>query len=184
MITNDEGGAFDVVAEVQQHKPKRKSLIDKAKAKMQEYANDDDGETEEKKKSRSAPGYIRPQQREELASLVSGLLILLIASSNVPDEVAPDTDEINGVSNHLVKILARHVDLSKAMTGDVLDIIGIIAIMSGWYTRVAPALSQMRKERDAKKKAATQPPTPTRHEAVSNFLDNAAVSGGDVPIEQ
>lgn len=179
----------DIVAvetEVQTHKKKSPSLIDRAKKKMKDLASDDEDDNEPQKKSRSAPGYIRPQQREELATMASSLIVLLIAASNVPDEIAPDTDEINGVSEHLIKILARHVDLSKRLTGDVLDIIGIIAIASGWYARVAPALSEMRKSQKkavvATNRTIQAQAEEKQNTAVENFLDIAALSGGDEPI--
>lgn len=152
---------------------------------MQELAEDDDEPKE--KKSKSAPGYIRPQQREELSTLVSSVFVMIIAASNVPDEIAPDNDEINGISEHLIKILARHVDLSKRLTGDVLDIIGIIAISSGWYARVAPIIAEMRKEKELKKMGAkntaavpaTLQQSDEPSQAVNDFLGVAALSGGD-----
>ncbi len=177
-----------VETEVQQHKKKSSSLVARAKNKMKEMMNDEDEQPQEKK-SKSAPGYIRPQQREELATLVSSVFVMAIAASNVPDEIAPDSDEINGISEHLIKILARHVDLSKRLTGDVLDIIGIIAITSGWYARVAPALSDMRAEgkrkKDAMKPGAIPQPQPATEpiEAVGNFLQVAALSGGNEPLQ-
>lgn len=190
LSTNPENEvvSVEVETEVQSHKNKSPSLIDRVKKKMRELPNDDDEPQE--KKSKSAPGYLRPQQREELSTLVASVFVMAIAASNVPDDIAPDSDEINGISEHLIKILARHVDLSKRLTGDVLDIIGIIAIASGWYARVSPILSEMRKEkeRDNKRKKGIFPgdpltPTENPDEAVKNFLNVAALSSGEEAIK-
>lgn len=163
--------------------PKEKSFLERAKEKLTDgISGETPDEGEPKRKSKGAPGYLRPEQRDELATLVSSGLVLILAAANVPDDLAPSDDERDGVSEHLVKILARHVDLSKKLSGDVLDIIGIIAITSSYYRRIAPVLAERRALKTVKGQAGIPPAKmnggvkvndPIPDAAVNTFLDAA-----------
>ena len=55
-------------------------------------------------------------------------------------EIKPNESELGVFSNHLTGILIRHLPISKGLSADALDIIGIFAVVSGYYARVSPEL--------------------------------------------
>lgn len=82
--------------------------------------------------------------KEEFATLVSSLLVIASTAWNVPETIKPSKDEITGISTHLTGIILRHVDISNAMTADVIDVIGILAISGAYFSRVGPELKSLR----------------------------------------
>jgi hypothetical protein len=83
--------------------------------------------------------YIRPAQRDEIGTVVASLLTLMISAWAVPSDLKPNDEEINALASPCTGIILRHVNLSGRLTGDVLDAIGILAVVSGYYARTASA---------------------------------------------
>jgi hypothetical protein len=105
-------------------------------------SENDDSVGDEQPKERKSKGKISKNNFDDLVGLVASILLLIVAASGMREEVKPNETEINGVSEHIVKIASRHVNIQNKLTGDMLDLFGLIAIFSGWYVRVAPALQQ------------------------------------------
>lgn len=129
------------------------SLIDRAKNKLVEMGQDsiDGGSvvTEDKPKSNWRKYSNKAKQdrsKAEFATLVSTVIILLVALWPAPDTVKPNELEVNALSEHLSNIVLRHFDLSGAITADVLDVIGIIAVTGTWLSRVGPELRALNKK--------------------------------------
>lgn len=114
--------------------------------------NADAGLTESAIKSRAwrakKKGAGSPSEREEVANLILTIFVVGVAALNVPEEVKPVNDELSVVSEKLTNILARHGLLLGKLSGDALDVVGIIAVGANWYARVAPELRRMRGNRD------------------------------------
>jgi hypothetical protein len=93
-------------------------------------------------KSKRGP-YVKQADREkvsEFATLISTGLTLIIAAINLPPDIAPNSEEVNAFSVPLTKLLLRHLPISGKLSDDMLDIIGMIGIISGYYMRIAPIL--------------------------------------------
>ncbi len=89
--------------------------------------------------------YKASKNKNEVTTAISSLLVLFLASWKVPDELKPNEAETEAVSNYATRLLLRHVDLSGRLTADALDVIGIVAVLSGYYARTA---SNWREYRD------------------------------------
>lgn len=76
-----------------------------------------------------------PQQ--ELATLVSSVVVIIIATQHWPKEIEPNDDEVNGLSYHLTNIIFRHFPIKAGLSADFLDIIGILAVSASWYSRAS-----------------------------------------------
>lgn len=83
---------------------------------------------------------------DEFSVLVVSVLVLILSFSNIPDEIKPNEDELSIFSKHLSGILIRHLPISSKFSQDSLDIIGIVAVTSGYYARVAPAIKTYQKQ--------------------------------------
>ena len=78
--------------------------------------------------------------QDEFNSLVIAVLTLGVSFANMRPEIKPNESELGVFSNHLTGILIRHLPISKGLSADALDIIGIFAVISGYYARVSPEL--------------------------------------------
>lgn len=87
---------------------------------------------------------------DEFATLIISVLVLILSFSNIPETVKPNDSELRVLANHLSGLMLRHLPISSKFSQDSLDIIGILAVVSGWYARVAPALKQIQEEGKAK----------------------------------
>lgn len=123
----------------------------------------------------------RPQNnRVEVENLITSVLALGLAASNLPREIQPNTDEIGGISYHLTRILARHLPLNTGLTADALDIIGLITISSSWYARVSPELRRRAEEKHAAKIGI---PVPASVQSTSISPDND-IAISDAAVDQ
>lgn len=124
--------------------------MEKAREKLKDMAeggNLSDSSVEENTEPRwkkYARNRGQSKAKEEFSTLVSTLIVLATAAWNAPESVKPSKDEIAGVSEHLTGIILRHVDISSAITADVIDVIGILAISAVYISRVGPELRALR----------------------------------------
>ena len=78
--------------------------------------------------------------QDEFNSLVIAVLTLGVSFANMRPEIKPNESELGVFSSHLTGILIRHLPISKGLSADALDIIGIFAVVSGYYARVSPEI--------------------------------------------
>ncbi len=104
--------------------------------------------------------------QDEFSTLVIALLTLAASFANIPEQVKPNQSELTIFSNHLTGIMIRHLPISNKFSADSLDIIGLVAVCSGWYARVAPEIR------------ALQPPKPNNPKTPP---DNKPGPGRDDP---
>lgn len=80
----------------------------------------------------------KPNQttREDFSLLVVSIITLVVTFWKVDQRVKPDSSEIEAFSNHLSGILIRHLPISNKLSADALDIIGMFAVLSGYYARI------------------------------------------------
>lgn len=80
--------------------------------------------------------------QEEFNSLVIAVLTLGVSFANMRPEIKPNESELGVFSNHLTGILIRHLPIAKGLSADALDVIGIFAVISGYYARVSPEIKR------------------------------------------
>lgn len=80
--------------------------------------------------------------QDEFNSLVIAVLTLGVSFANMRPEIKPNESELGVFSNHLTGILIRHLPIAKGLSADALDVIGIFAVISGYYARVSPELKR------------------------------------------
>lgn len=80
--------------------------------------------------------------QDEFNSLVIAVLTLGVSFANMRPEIKPNDSELGIFSNHLTGILIRHLPIAKGLSADALDVIGIFAVVSGYYARVSPELKR------------------------------------------
>lgn len=97
--------------------------------------------------------------QDEFSTLVIAVLTLILSFANIPDQVKPNQSELTIFSNHLTGILLRHLPISNKFSADSLDIIGLFAVCSGWYARVAPEIKLI-SEKQKPEKINANPSTP------------------------
>lgn len=83
----------------------------------------------------------------DFANLLSSVIVIAFAFTNLNEELKPTPDETGEVSLHVAKIIMRHVDISGKLTGDALDAIGIITVIAAYSARVAPLVRAMREQK-------------------------------------
>jgi hypothetical protein len=130
---------------------------------------------------------------DEFATLIISVLVLILSFSNVPEEVKPNDAELRVLANHLSGLMLRHLPISSKFSQDSLDIIGIIAVVSGWYARVSPAIKELQSQKKETKtiQAHAESPAPARVEekpldpverlspATARFLDEVTQRNHD-----
>lgn len=155
--------------EVQPHSGKSAdtSFMDRAKSKLAEMSEGGDlytpSEAEppaKKKWNKYTPKAKQEETRTEFATLVSTIVVLGVLAWKAPDSVKPNGEEINAVSYHLAGIITRHIDISSAMTKDVLDTIGILAVSASYLTRVSPEMKRL-SGNDGSSNLPPRPPSPS-----------------------
>lgn len=108
------------------------------------------------------PGRIETRGRkkktaaqDEFNTLTIAILSLALSLTPMPETVKPNDLELSQFSHHLTGLLIRHLPISGKFSADALDIIGLIAVLSGWYARVSPEIKSLK----PKPQTATPPPT-------------------------
>lgn len=145
---------------VETHAPKPGGLKNKLAEKIRDIVSGDNDEPAEETKSKYSSYNSKKKQKEEVANLILTIFVIGAAAWQVPEEVKPTRDEMSVVSDHLTSILARHNLLLGKLSGDVLDLVGIIAVGATWYSRVAPELRRLRGPGDGGGGRNIQPQTP------------------------
>lgn len=84
---------------------------------------------------------------DEFSTLIISVLVLILSFSNIPEQVKPNDSELRVIANHLSGLMLRHLPISSKFSQDSLDIIGIMAVLSGWYARVSPALKELQSQK-------------------------------------
>jgi len=79
---------------------------------------------------------VTPRAREDFSVLVVSLITLLVAAIRIRESAKPNQEEINLFSDHLAGILLRHLPVNSKMSADAVDLIGMIAVIATWYSRV------------------------------------------------
>ena len=110
------------------------------------FTDDDDQrvETRGRKKKTAA--------NDEFATLVISVLVLILSFSNIPEQVKPNDSKLRVLASHLSGLMLRHLPISSKFSQDSLDIIGIMAVVSGWYARVSPALKELQEKKQTEVK--------------------------------
>lgn len=149
-----------VEAEVQTHVVEDKSFSQRAKEKlsgMMQGGDANDSSSEEPKKKWNS--YAKKKEMEsELATLITSVLVLIVAAIPASESVKPNDDETSVVSTHITKILLRHDLMTGKFSGDALDVIAIIAVCSSWYSRAAPEIRAMRAHKPSAKPSSKDSP--------------------------
>lgn len=135
------------------------SVIDRARQNLNS-PDPGEGEGEGEGESRRPRKYTTSKQKEEISQFIGTILALFLAAWTVPDDLKPNRDETDALAGVTTRLLLRHVDLSGKLTQDALDLIGIIAIISGYYARTASGWKVYRDEQKARKLAETPKPEP------------------------
>jgi hypothetical protein len=166
---------------IEQHaEPAPQSFIDRAKSKLVEMGNAEvsgspAAEKPEPRWKRYQKGAKERLEKEEtkaeLATLVSTIIVLLLAMWPAPDSVKPNQAETDGFSEHTCSIIVRHIDLSGKITGDVLDVIGLLAVIGSWLTRVGPELRAINEQNEKTK-------------VVGGVPTKALKSGKTMPVQE
>lgn len=102
-------------------------------------SDDNEVSQPEKRKTKGASS-------KEFNTLIVAFLTLGVSLS-FPPQIAPEHDEIKLFSDHLSGILLRHLPISGKFSADALDLIGLLAVSTAYYARVAPAIAEMRETR-------------------------------------
>ncbi len=117
------------------------SLIDRARGILNKGIN-----TAQDKLKPDAPAkkkWVSPEKRKaqeaSVASLLTSLFVMIVVSWQAPDELKPNEDELTAVSGFSTSILLRHVNISGRLTQDVMDGIGIVAVIASYLSRTAEA---------------------------------------------
>ena len=116
------------------------SLIAKARGILASGVNnvqDKLGVEPDRKRKKWVPKEKRQEQESNIATLITSLLVMLLAGWKVPDELKPSEDEVTAVSGFGVSILLRHVDISGRLTAGAIDVIGIVAVTAGYISRTS-----------------------------------------------
>ena len=79
----------------------------------------------------------REKQEDSISTLLTAILVMMIAGWKVPTDLKPNEEEVNAVSGCATSILLRHINISGRLTADVIDAIGIVATVSVYYTRTS-----------------------------------------------
>jgi len=128
--------------------------------------------------------------QDEFNTLTIALLSLVLSVTNIPENVKPNDSELAQFSNHLTGLLLRHLPISGKFSADALDIIGLLAVGSGWYARVAPELKAARQTRQPAQEQHyfmedDLQPAPVQTDAISrinpgvgDWLNRKAMQGG------
>lgn len=89
-------------------------------------------------KKKYKPSYnSQKKNTDEITTLMVSILTLGVSAWKVPADLKPTEDEIDALSLPATRLLLRHVNLSGRITADVVDTIGIIAVISGYYARTS-----------------------------------------------
>lgn len=182
-IPSLESEPVEIEVEDHQESPASKSglgeLLNRAQKNLtREFTPEEDKPTKSKKRDRASSHYVRPQQREDITTLVSSLLALLMAAWSVPPGLKPDEDEVGALASYSTRLLLRHVNLSGRITADVLDVIGIVAVVSGWYARTAPAwrvyMESQQKALEPARRSEAEPSQPGQASGPADPIAEAA----------
>lgn len=73
--------------------------------------------------------------QEEISTIVITLLTLIISGLNIPSNIKPNEEEVNGFSVPVTRLLLRHIPVVSKLSADALDIIGILGTISAYYIR-------------------------------------------------
>lgn len=84
----------------------------------------------------------------------------------MPEDLKPNQDEIGLLSERITSLLLRHVNIAGKLTQDALDVIGILAVASGYYARTKSRWDAFREMREVPSEphgpiSALRPPIPT-----------------------
>lgn len=85
---------------------------------------------------RGRPAGGSKTNKEDFSVLVVSLVSLLVTFAKVDERVKPNKSEIDLFSDHLSGILLRHLPINNKLSADAIDIIGIMAVSTSWYSRV------------------------------------------------
>lgn len=109
--------------------------------------------------------------------MVATIFMLGVAAWSIPDDLKPTEEEVNALAQPATRILLRHVDLSGKLTGDALDAVGMLVVISGYYVRTAAMWRQYR----AIRKEATEAEVVTAPgtDLVSNLFHRPEAPHGD-----
>lgn len=117
------------------------SLVDRARGILNKGINV--AQDKLKPESPAKKKWVSPEKRKaqeaSVASLLTSMMVMLVAGWQVPDEIKPNEDELGAVSGFSTSILLRHVNISGRLTQDVMDGIGIIAVVASYLSRTNEA---------------------------------------------
>jgi hypothetical protein len=113
-------------------------------------------------KTRGGARIVRNAEVETFSTVVIAVLSLGITALSLPPEIKPNDTEINSFSVPLTRILIRHLPISGRMSADVIDIIALITVGTGWYARVMPFIGTAKTEKkiSIEKKNGSKPDEP------------------------
>lgn len=115
---------------------------------------------------------------DEFATLIISVLVLILSFSNMPEQIKPNDSELRVLANHLAGLMIRHMPISSKFSADSLDIIGIFAVVSGYYARVSPAIKELQAQKPKERIA------PAQNREVSDKTQNTEFSRVIDPIER
>jgi len=111
---------------------------------------------------------------KDFPTILSSVLALAFSAMAMPEEVKPNDAEISAVSYHATRILLRHIDTTKKLNADALDIIGILSTGAAWFMRVKVLTGKPEAKTEALKAAPPEAPQPLAADAKVNDPSTAA----------
>lgn len=172
--------ASQVEEEIESQDEARPSATSRARSILSSGINNvqDKLGTEPRQRKKWVSPAKRQEQEGNITTLVTSLIIMLVAGWKVPDELKPSEDEMTAVSGLSTSILLRHVNISGRLTQDVLDGIGIVAVVAMYITRTSSA---WRVYTEAKKASEAIPaPVLERDPLIPKDIGDSILGGSNV----
>jgi hypothetical protein len=87
---------------------------------------------------------------DDFSTIIITLITLALSAWSAPEELKPNSDEIDAFSVPATRMLLRHVPIAAKMSQDALDALGMIAALSAYSVRTRPAWNKYNEARKVK----------------------------------
>lgn len=173
-----EPQVVETLIETHEAAPESLSLVERAKRKLTDLgheaiASDEPGSDKKEprwKKYQRGKKERQDKQQADIGTLVSTILVILIALWSVPQEIKPTNDEVDQFSDHLAGIIYRHTPVG-ALSEDVLDLVGMAAVVGVYLTRTSEARRAIAKTRREQPELSTTRPIQYKHDGKNPGVD-------------
>lgn len=90
-------------------------------------------------------------QSEDISTIVSMVLTLIVSAWSIPPHLKPSDEEVDGFSMPVTRLILRHVPIASQLSQDALDIIGLLGVISAYYVRTGDGWKSYRTMQQATK---------------------------------